>query len=316
MQALLADSLPNVDGTPLRPLFLAFLPDADVLSFFETCKTCHRAVYEYNEQAAQALLGKVMVEGVLLEPSATPVRNGHGPRRVKLPPVQHLVSSVPRLLWARAHGWKGELTCTVAASGGCVEVVNLALGYLPAELGRGHRLDCLTELGRGHRLDDETCAAAARFGHLPLLKWLRWMSCPWDKYTCAIAARGGHLAMLKWAVEQGCPWKAVWKAVCVNAAGGGHLPVLKWAREQGCPWNKYTCAAAARFGHLAVLIWAREQGCPWDKYTCANAARGGHLAVLKWAIEQGCPWDEGACTAAARYGGGEQVLVWLASTKV
>ena len=97
MEPLLADSLPNVDGTPLRLLVLAALPDADVLSLFETCKTCHRAVYEYNEQAAQVLLGKVKVEGVLLEPSATSVRTGHGPHCVKLPPAQHLVSSVPRL---------------------------------------------------------------------------------------------------------------------------------------------------------------------------------------------------------------------------
>ena len=60
---------------------------------------------------------------MLLEPSTTPVRNGHGPRCVRLPPPQHLVSSVPRLRWARAHGWVAELTCAVAASGGCVAVV-------------------------------------------------------------------------------------------------------------------------------------------------------------------------------------------------
>ena len=29
---------------------------------------------------------------------------------------------------------------------------------------------------------------------------------PVDAETCAYAARGGHLKVLKWARENGCPW--------------------------------------------------------------------------------------------------------------
>jgi hypothetical protein len=35
---------------------------------------------------------------------------------------------------------------------------------------------------------------------------LRENGCPWDEKTCACAAKYGHLDVLKWARENGCPW--------------------------------------------------------------------------------------------------------------
>ena len=39
-----------------------------------------------------------------------------------------------------------------------------------------------------------------------MLQWARANGCPWDEDTCASAAKRGHLEVLKWARENGCPW--------------------------------------------------------------------------------------------------------------
>ena len=51
--------------------------------------------------------------------------------------------------------------------------------------------------------------------------------CPWDEDTCANAARYGHLEVLQWARANGCPWTL---ETSKNAARNGHLEVLQWAR--------------------------------------------------------------------------------------
>lgn len=48
----------------------------------------------------------------------------------------------------------------------------------------------------------ELCANAARFGHLPMLKWLRKHGCPWDENTCKEVK---HADIVKWIHENGCP---------------------------------------------------------------------------------------------------------------
>ncbi len=77
--------------------------------------------------------------------------------------------------------------------------------------------------------------------------------CPWDEETCANAARGGHLELLQWARVTGCPWNG---QTCLgNAARGGHLEVLQWLKSKGCPWDRAAGSYAARGGHLEVLKW-------------------------------------------------------------
>merc|ERR1711977_205804 len=80
--------------------------------------------------------------------------------------------------------------------------------------------------------------------------------------NCTAAARGGHLELMKYLHEEGCPWG---ERTCQMAAKGGHLEMLKYAHEKGCPWNKKTCFSAAAGGHLEVLKYAHENGCPWDE---------------------------------------------------
>ena len=60
--------------------------------------------------------------------------------------------------------------------------------------------------------------AAARGGHLEVLKWLRSQDdpCPWDEETCYCAALGGHLEVLHWlrSQEDPCPWD---ESICGTA---------------------------------------------------------------------------------------------------
>ena len=114
--------------------------------------------------------------------------------------------------------------------------------------------------------------------------------------TCEAAARDGHLEVLKWARQNGCPWG---KGTCQAAAKGGHLEVLQWLRRNGCEWDENTCAWAASAGRLETLRWARENGCPWNEKACMYAAKGGHLETLMWLEENGCP----TLTDAAERGG-------------
>jgi hypothetical protein len=167
--------------------------------------------------------------------------------------------------------------------------------------------------------DIETCtvtAAAHGHGHLDVLKWLRTQNppCPWGIETCTVTAANGHLDVLKWMRSQDppCPWN---NEPCYYAALNGHLDVLKWLRAQDppCPWDERVCTVAAETGRLEVLQWLRAQDppCPWEKETCAYAARNGYLDVLKWLRAQvpPCPWNTWTCTYAA-WRGHLNVLKW------
>ena len=258
------------------------------------------------------------------------------------PSNAHIVTSVPLVDFALDHGWswptktKGQkdryAACTLVATVGNVKVMERA------------RADKNEGGTPKNEWGAPTCAAAARGGHLEMLKWLHAHGCPWDEETSTLAARGGHLEMLKWARSEGCPWHK--DEMCTEAARRGHLEVLKWLRAEGCPWNVWTCQGAARGGHLTMLKWLRDpaQGCPWDARTCVAAARNGHFDMLKWAIANDCPvppsykkylysyavkgghlemikwlhdkgsppdlWDTVICTDAAE-GGHLEVLKWL-----
>ena len=157
-------------------------------------------------------------------------------------------------------------------------------------------------------MHEETCAMAAKIGHLEMLKWARAKECSWDEETCAMAAKNGHLEMLKWARAQECPWD---KRTCEYAAKNGHLEMLKWARGRAgrrggspqvgeCPWDKRTCEAAAANGHLDVLKWARANGCPWCWLTCVQEfvddlsprTEPSYFPEVREWVEGKCPGEE------------------------
>jgi hypothetical protein len=177
------------------------------------------------------------------------------------------------------------------------------------------------ELHDGNIWNEGTCALAASFKRVDVLRSLHESGCPWDATTCNSAARSGSLACLKYAHAHGCPLDS---DICVNACKGYSAECLQYAHEHGCafgdayayttegfPCARYIkanggrvltvklCKEAVKRRDLSLLMRLHEEGCPWDESTCREAARIGSLACLRFAHQHGCPWDDGAMLLAA-----------------
>jgi len=106
------------------------------------------------------------------------------------------------------------------------------------------------------------CSEAAETGNLALLRWFREEKMfEWDDMTINAAARYGHLHVVKYCMKQKCPIDA---GACECAAGSGNLDILKYLHENGAPWDSLTCRFAAKNNHIECLNYAKENGCPQD----------------------------------------------------
>jgi len=104
------------------------------------------------------------------------------------------------------------------------------------------------------------CCQAAAAGNLALLRWFREEKMfEWDDMTINAAARYGHLHVVKYCMKQKCP---IGRLACKAAAENGHLDVLKYLHENGAPWDWRTCRFAAQNNHIECLNYAQENGCP------------------------------------------------------
>ena len=111
-------------------------------------------------------------------------------------------------------------------------------------------------------------------GRVALAKWALAEGCPREGrygYTMAhAAARHGHLELVKWLCGEG--GFAMDEGVMEQAAMSGNLDLVKWLRGEGCPWDLKTCYWAVNKGHVEVLRWVRENGCRWNAATRDRAA--------------------------------------------
>jgi hypothetical protein len=160
------------------------------------------------------------------------------------------------------------------------------------------------------------CHLAARFGQLPVLRWMHghWRGdgpC-FNEEPCYSAAEAGQLETLILLRESSLPWdELIRESVFADAARGGSLRVMEWCADQGFPMSAWTCSAAARGGHRDAIVFLRQRGCEWDVETCSGAAYGGHLPLLRFLRREQdcCPWDETVCNMAA--GAGRiDILAW------
>ncbi|KAF8061318.1 hypothetical protein HT031_004409 [Scenedesmus sp. PABB004] len=145
---------------------------------------------------------------------------------------------------------------------------------------------------------------AAAAGDVELLRWCRLHGGePWSAELCAAAARGGSLPALRYLREgepgDVCPWSV---DVCVAAAQRGDVEMLTFARAgpDPAPWGVAVSAAAARAGSMDALEWLMAQRCEFDASAPLAAVQGGQLQALQWLRAQRCAWDRAACLAAAQ----------------
>ena len=110
-------------------------------------------------------------------------------------------------------------------------------------------------------------------GSVALVKWALAEGCPRDDgygNMAHAAARYGHLELVKWLCgEKGF---AMDEDVMAEAARSGNLELAQFLRGEGCPWDWWTCYRAVDQGHVEVLRWARENGCQWGAATRDRAA--------------------------------------------
>ena len=228
--------------------------------------------------------------------------------------------------WARSWNCPYGDTTPVAAGEGHLDVLQWAV----ANGATTHYLTWLNacESGKFHvllwglitkkiKFVPSLCCAAARGGHLNILKWLRNNNCPWDTTTTADAAIHGHHEVFYYALYNHCPiyltedlsnqvaskghYEMVkvlhylgcplGNSICSSAASSGNLDLLKWLRSLSLPWGRTTSSAAV-FNRLEILQWAHLESCPWDNNTLYDAAQFKHFELLDWAYCNGAPWDQ------------------------
>ena len=88
------------------------------------------------------------------------------------------------------------------------------------------------------------CSEAADTGNLALVRWLREVKkFDWNEWTINAAAKNGHLHIVKYCMEQKCPRCEL---ACSSAAKSGHLDILKYLHENGAPCNRGLALSLAK----------------------------------------------------------------------
>ena len=96
----------------------------------------------------------------------------------------------------------------------------------------------------GKEAQHHFCSEAARTGNLALVRWLREVKkFDWNEWTINAAAKNGHLHIVKYCMEQKCPRCEL---ACSSAAKSGHLDILKYLHENGAPCNRGLALSLAK----------------------------------------------------------------------
>jgi hypothetical protein len=208
-----------------------------------------------------------------------------------------------------------------AAAGGHRNILELAMqqrsGTLPqcclSAAAKGGHLELLRwlrkDIGLTWRPYEDSWAAGAS-GNMQVLLWIVFDGCVLHYSAAVEAAKRGDVLMLGWLCDAGVELPSNCTA---EAAGGGHLEALKWLHRRAVQWHVRTAACAAGQGHLELLQWAVGRGCPWNASdVMREAAMGGHVHVLQWACQHVRAWSTEVCQLAAEQNRTE-VVFWAAA---
>lgn len=112
----------------------------------------------------------------------------------------------------------------------------------------------------GYELTEATCAEAAQWGDSRVLRWLRYIGCPWDERTLSNAVRDGKYENVVFAHENGCTLTEEIFAYCFS-----HFGLRGLADRQ----YHYPC-----WEHSGILNYLLYNNCPQPSNWKWNARRG------------------------------------------
>lgn len=152
--------------------------------------------------------------------------------------------------------------------------------------------------------------AAAKDGHLSVVRWAICEGCRYDESVFLVAAEQGHVDIMQFLFESGCNMPL---ASCAfwSAARGGSIAALDFLHRQGFMFDSSVCYAAAMAGKCNALKWLRSHGCPWDTQVRVWSAKGGHIEVYKWAHYKDCPGGHQSASSEAIAGGHVSILEFM-----
>lgn len=143
----------------------------------------------------------------------------------------------------------------------------------------------------------DVCMAAAHFGYLDVLKWLKLNGCSWDYRTYSEVlsnpknSKNTKFEIIKWAYLMGCDKNNTW-ILCSAIHYEDNLEILKWFRQHEFPWDSSVTSEASRCNNFEALVWCIENGCPISPNICDYAIMNDNFEMLKWARSNGCEWGD------------------------
>jgi Ankyrin repeats (3 copies) len=162
-------------------------------------------------------------------------------------------------------------------------------------------------------------------GQQQIVQYLLSKSCKSDvRACCEAAARGGHLNLIKWMVTtEPFSGRIHYDSMMYSAAAGGSIEVMQWLRtEHDVELDALLVQMAAKCNHLAAIQYLRDEGCPWDASACSAAAEDpsrhpmevtthSSCETLQWLHENGCPWEVKDVRLEAAQSGDISVLAYV-----
>jgi hypothetical protein len=168
--------------------------------------------------------------------------------------------------------------------------------------------------GKGYRDLRNAEYAAAKFGHVHILEWMRTqvgLSNGAQYFAEQVhvfeylhelgrvnsvvaydAAGRGLTKVLEWALNNG--FSADTNDLEV-AAFEGHGEAVKLLMDHGVAWSVHAVVGAARLHGLDMIKRVMDYGAPWNPQACIEASKQGHYDVVDYALEHGLPFNYDKC---------------------
>lgn len=145
-------------------------------------------------------------------------------------------------------GHRAEDISIIAAENGHINILEYMHQPQCQESGGVHTYNCPMEVSE----------AAARGGHLSVIKWFVTHDYFVRKYVVSDAVHYGHVDMVEWLLDNG--WATMFATRCTinDAVLGGHVEMCKMLHGRGAVIDDNAIKTAMSEGNVDILTWISE----------------------------------------------------------